>query len=68
MRFWKKAAPRVPTLATQRHDNEQRIAAETRARLNRNKAAFYATIARMDRDAAAPAVGKSTASDRRVRI
>ena len=68
MRFWKKAAQRASTLAVQRHDNEQRIAAETRARLTRNKAAFYATIARMENDAAAPAVGKSTPSDRRTRI
>jgi len=68
MRFWKKAASRAPTLATQRHDNEQRIVAETRARLTRNKVAFYATIARMDHDAAAPAVGKSTPSDRRARV
>ena len=68
MGFWKKAAPRTPTLASRRRDNEQRIAAETHARLNRNKAAFYATIARMDRDDATPAVGKSTSSDRRTRI
>jgi hypothetical protein len=68
MRFWKKAASRAPTLATQRHDNEQRIVAETRARLTRNKVAFYATIARMDHDAAAPAVGKTTPSDRRTRV
>ena len=68
MRFWKKAAPRALTLAVQRHDNEQRIAAETRARLDRNKVAFYATIARMDRDAAAPAVGKSAPADRLRRI
>ena len=55
-------------MASRRRDNEQRIAAETHARLNRNKAAFYATIARMDRDDATPAVGKSTSSDRRTRI
>ena len=67
MRFWKKAAPRALTLASQRHDNEQRIAAESRARIMRNTAAFYATIPRMDHAAAAPAVGKSAPSDRRRR-
>jgi hypothetical protein len=68
MRLWKKAPSRAVALAAQRHDNEQRIVAETGARLSRNKAAFYSTIARMDHDAAAPAVGKSTPSDRRTRI
>ena len=68
MRFWKTAAARALTAAAQRHDNEQRIAAERRARLDSNKAAFYATVARMGHDAAAPAVGKSAPSDRRMRF
>jgi len=68
MRFWKTAAARALTAAAQRHDNEQRIAADARARFDSNKVAFYATIARMGHDAAAPAVGKSAPSDRRRRF
>ena len=59
MRLWKESrASRAPTLAARRHDDEQRIATETRARLTRHKVAFDATIARMDHDSAAPAVGR----------
>ena len=65
MRLWKRAVLHAPTLAARRHDDEQRIATETRARLTRHKVAFDATIARMDHDSAAPAVGKSRPSDRR---
>jgi hypothetical protein len=54
-------------LAAPLETDEQRLA-EAGARLMREKTAFDLTMARIAHDAAAPAVGKSTPSDRRARI
>jgi hypothetical protein len=60
MRLWKKAVPRVPVTAVPLPHDAQRLAADARNRIDRDKAAFEIVIARIERDAATPALGKET--------
>jgi len=60
MRLWKKAVARVPVTAVPLPNDAQRLAADARNRIDRDKAAFEIVIARIERDAATPALGKET--------
>jgi hypothetical protein len=60
MRLWKKAAASVPVAAVPLRNDEQRVAADARAKVARERAAFTLVIALIARDKATPALGKST--------
>ncbi len=60
MKLWKKAVARVPVAAIPLPQDAQRLAADARIQIDRDKAAFEIVIARIARDAATPALGKGT--------
>lgn len=67
MRFWKRAALRVPVTPVLRPDDTHCFAAEARVDSARTKLAFDIATARMARDAATPALGKGTPPASRAR-
>jgi hypothetical protein len=59
MRLWKKrVVGRVVVAAVPAQDAEQRFAAGAREQMARERAAFVRVIARIERDAATPALGR----------
>ena len=59
MRLWKKrVVDRVVVAAVPAQDDEQRFATGAREQIARERAVFVRVIARIERDAATPALGR----------